>query len=709
MGSEPQHNGASNEAPSEDKPHTFSDIAHRAVGDHRHRRPEGDDGLHDRFQSGGDHPGLDRNEASGHFSHSMPGSALTKARKRELAELDREKEKSGGSGGRDRKGKGREQGDAPRDEDEVHDDGDSSDGLERLKDGEGQDPATRHAAHALRDAVGGDLDPASSTQKDSDLKGHAGGRRIDREEKEAREVERATRRVEREAEEDESKQHLKKPSAVQQSQGRFLDEDFVPPRQPTDQSLSYPYTGHRPEHAYQGRNKEEMQEGQGSELPEHQHKGSLGRRDAEDQREEMNDEEKEEDDRERLPKHDERPNENGKVPPILAPTKKEERPGPRNEINLKPRITKIQYHTVDAVHLHEKADHVPLKVAPDGETEDLPNGKAWKHAPDPEDRLTSTRSKERELLGLKKQPDDDENAEYDDERILRGDHIGPSDKHGPLIEGDRTYDYGAEEEDSASSSDYDHEEGHDRVGDMDGPRRGSARERIPKADPEHQQELMSANESPATKRPKNQRIWSTFRRKGGEGSGGPSQPPKTSGSASHSRSGSVVEMQGPLDAEKTVDEPKSTGQQKWTTLRAKLLHRNTNNQEKLTSPAQIPVTTELLAGQLPAMILKTWLDRDENGARNVPVLLGSLKFRVGDSAGFGGNKDGQQTGREVFRIECEYGDGAVKWVIYRELRDFVSLHTHYKADNLGTRVSHLRGARRIEIPEFPKTSTSLDV
>jgi phospholipase D1/2 len=42
--------------------------------------------------------------------------------------------------------------------------------------------------------------------------------------------------------------------------------------------------------------------------------------------------------------------------------------------------------------------------------------------------------------------------------------------------------------------------------------------------------------------------------------------------------------------------------------------------------------------------------------------LGSLKFRVGDSAGFGGNKDGQQTGREVFRIECEYGDGAVKWV-----------------------------------------------
>jgi phospholipase D1/2 len=76
--------------------------------------------------------------------------------------------------------------------------------------------------------------------------------------------------------------------------------------------------------------------------------------------------------------------------------------------------------------------------------------------------------------------------------------------------------------------------------------------------------------------------------------------------------------------------------------------------------AALPVTTELMAGQLPVMIMKTWLDRDEDGNRAVPVILGSLRFRVGDSVGL--KADGGQTGKEMFKLECEYGDGAVKWV-----------------------------------------------
>lgn len=75
--------------------------------------------------------------------------------------------------------------------------------------------------------------------------------------------------------------------------------------------------------------------------------------------------------------------------------------------------------------------------------------------------------------------------------------------------------------------------------------------------------------------------------------------------------------------------------------------------------ASLPITTELMAGQLPVMILKTWLDRDEDGNRAVPVLLGNLRFRVGDSVGL---KEGEKTGREMFKLECEYGDGAVRWV-----------------------------------------------
>nr|XP_019012545.1 phospholipase D [Kwoniella pini CBS 10737]OCF51326.1 phospholipase D [Kwoniella pini CBS 10737] len=117
--------------------------------------------------------------------------------------------------------------------------------------------------------------------------------------------------------------------------------------------------------------------------------------------------------------------------------------------------------------------------------------------------------------------------------------------------------------------------------------------------------------------------------------------------------------------------------------------------------ASIPVTTELFAGQLPVMIMKTWLDRDEDGHRAVPVLLGNLRFRVGDSVGL---RPGSETGKEMFKLECEYGDGAVKWVIYRELRDFLSLHAHYKAANFGTSVAGLRSSRRVEIPDFPKMS-----
>ena len=110
---------------------------------------------------------------------------------------------------------------------------------------------------------------------------------------------------------------------------------------------------------------------------------------------------------------------------------------------------------------------------------------------------------------------------------------------------------------------------------------------------------------------------------------------------------------------------------RWSQLRARVLPaRNQSmsgptpgaNKATALSPASItsvPITTELLAGQLPVMILKTWLDRDEDGNRAVPILLGNLRFRVGDSVGL---RAGRETGKEMFKVECEYGDGVVKWV-----------------------------------------------
>ncbi|KAF8501365.1 hypothetical protein JB92DRAFT_2975716 [Gautieria morchelliformis] len=105
----------------------------------------------------------------------------------------------------------------------------------------------------------------------------------------------------------------------------------------------------------------------------------------------------------------------------------------------------------------------------------------------------------------------------------------------------------------------------------------------------------------------------------------------------------------------------------------------------------VNITDELIVGGLSALLLRMWFERDERGARRIPVLLHRLRIRVSDSLHpLHGTK-------AVFRIECEYANGAVKWVVYRQLRDFISLHTHYRFSNVYN--------RNIDaLPEFPRTS-----
>lgn len=84
------------------------------------------------------------------------------------------------------------------------------------------------------------------------------------------------------------------------------------------------------------------------------------------------------------------------------------------------------------------------------------------------------------------------------------------------------------------------------------------------------------------------------------------------------------------------------------------------------------------------------VDRDEHGEPRIPVLLNYLKLRITDSI------YPFHHSHAVFRIELEYGDGLVKWVIYRELKDFVNLHAHYRVANLRKGID--------KFPTFPKTS-----
>lgn len=108
-------------------------------------------------------------------------------------------------------------------------------------------------------------------------------------------------------------------------------------------------------------------------------------------------------------------------------------------------------------------------------------------------------------------------------------------------------------------------------------------------------------------------------------------------------------------------------------------------------PQSVNITDELITGGLSTLMLRLWFERDEKGHRRVPALFHRLRIRVSDSLHpLHGNK-------AVFRIECEYANGAARWVVYRQLREFWSLHTHYAFSNAYN--------RNVEtLPDFPRTS-----
>ena len=140
----------------------------------------------------------------------------------------------------------------------------------------------------------------------------------------------------------------------------------------------------------------------------------------------------------------------------------------------------------------------------------------------------------------------------------------------------------------------------------------------------------------------------------------------------------------------------ATSRAKWARLRALLPQITHSHRDILPGPSVITsqavnITDELITGGLSTLMLKLWFERDEKGHRRVPILLHRLRIRVSDSLHpLYGHKS-------VFRIECEYANGAAKWVVYRQLRDFLSLHAHYKVSNVYSRNVH-------KMPEFPTTS-----
>lgn len=103
------------------------------------------------------------------------------------------------------------------------------------------------------------------------------------------------------------------------------------------------------------------------------------------------------------------------------------------------------------------------------------------------------------------------------------------------------------------------------------------------------------------------------------------------------------------------------------------------------------VVMENLLNIQPAMIIAMSMQRDEHKSPRIPVVLSQLKIRITDS------EEPLNRSRATFRIELEYGDGLMKWVIQRRYRDFLNLHYSYRRyDPTRTRIKGL--------PKFPKHS-----
>ncbi|TFK81830.1 phospholipase D [Polyporus arcularius HHB13444] len=143
-------------------------------------------------------------------------------------------------------------------------------------------------------------------------------------------------------------------------------------------------------------------------------------------------------------------------------------------------------------------------------------------------------------------------------------------------------------------------------------------------------------------------------------------------------------------------EAKSPSTPKWGRLKSLLPHiagqaKTHPPALSAVTPSNVNITDELITGGLATLMLRLWFERDERGHRRVPALFHRLRIRVSDSLHpLHGNK-------AVFRIECEYANGAVRWVVYRQLREFLSLHGHYTISNAYN--------RNIEnFPEFPLTT-----
>lgn len=300
-------------AGSAEKPHTLSGIAHRAIGDHatannvnapgsKHNKRQLSGDQQDPAVVGGEHPGLDRSQSSGRFSKGMPSTPWTNTKVKEMRQ-----EQNGET-------------------------------EESPEDREKKEIAVEKIRHVMG-VSGMDSDPSTRNQDERETK-------EDKDENNTREaIEKLSLHAERQR-----NGHGK--SGTQQvashDSGSFLqgqtNMDIPSAQKPTEEHASYPINnGSRPDH----RQEREANSGEGD-------NGAVGDELAppagtKEGSESSGHSRSKDSDMERLPPRAPKEGVNGDVPEAMAPSKDESPPGPRNDINLRPRIPDMQVRGISFV------------------------------------------------------------------------------------------------------------------------------------------------------------------------------------------------------------------------------------------------------------------------------------------------------------------------------------------------------------------------
>ncbi|KAL1892169.1 Phospholipase D1 [Ceratocystis pirilliformis] len=140
------------------------------------------------------------------------------------------------------------------------------------------------------------------------------------------------------------------------------------------------------------------------------------------------------------------------------------------------------------------------------------------------------------------------------------------------------------------------------------------------------------------------------------------------------------------------------GAQGWHMVKSTLKMLRSKRDDRFNMSKSAELISELQAGAPAAMLLATYMQRDEHGNKRIPVLLEQLQLNITDSKH---RPEDDSERHSIFTISMIYGSGpsSMQWTITRTLSDIYQLHLRYRVKTTTARQEGVLA--RYRQPKFP--------